>query len=190
MKRIVAIDFELANRHYLSACALGIVVFEEGVLVYEQGFLIKPPKQYNTFIPEFIAIHNIQPNDVLSAMPFNALYQLLQPYFNDATLVAHNAPFDMQILKQLLLYYNIEIPSVSYTCTVLLSRKLFSNLANHKLNTVANHLKISLDHHQAHSDAKACMHIVLYGLAKYRVESIESLCLQVNVKIKGLMNEF
>lgn len=188
MKKIVAIDFELANHHYLSACAIGIVVLEEGVIVFEQGFLIKPPTQHGMFIPEFIAIHHIQPMDVKNALSFDKVYQKIHSYFDEASLIAHNAPFDMGILKALSAYYGCSLPNLEYACTVQLSRRLFTSLANHKLNTVADHMQIELDHHQAHSDAKACMHIVAYGMSMLRVESIEKLCLKANVKIKRLFD--
>lgn len=186
MNKIVAIDFELANHHYLSACALGIVVFEDGVITFERGYLIKPPTQHSVFIPEFISIHNIQPDDVKHALSFDQVFKKIEPYLIDSSLIAHNAPFDMGILKQLSTYYNCVLPNLNYTCTVLLSRKLFPMLYNHKLNTVADYLQIDLDHHQAHSDAKACMHIVAYGMSMMQVESIENLCLKANVRIKRL----
>jgi DNA polymerase-3 subunit epsilon len=188
MSKIVAIDFELANHHYLSACALGIVVLDEGVIVFEEGFLIKPPTQHNVFIPEFIAIHKIQPEDVEYALSFDQVYEKIKFHLNDATLIAHNAPFDMSILRELSRYYQCPLPNLNYACTVLLSRKLFSSLSNHKLNTVASYLQIDLDHHQAHSDAKACMHIAAYGMSMYQVESVETLCLKMNVKIKRLFD--
>jgi len=40
--------------------------------------------------------------------------------------------------------------------TVNLAKKKLKQLPNHKLNTVAAHYEIGLDHHQALSDARAC----------------------------------
>lgn len=45
------------------------------------------------------------------------------------------------------------------TSTVSMSRKNLKNLENHKLNTVAKHYNIELDHHNALSDARACAQI-------------------------------
>lgn len=188
MNKIVAIDFELANHHYLSACALGIVVLEDGVITFERGYLIKPPTQHREFIPEFIRIHKIEPKDVLNALSFDQVFERIRPFLVDASLIAHNAPFDIGILKQLSSYYSCALLNLDYVCTVRLSRKLFPMLYNHKLNTVAEFLQIDLDHHQAHSDAKACMHIVAYGMSLFEVESIENLCLKANVKIKRLFD--
>ncbi len=187
MSKIVAIDFELANRDFLSACAIGIVVYEDGVITFEKGYLIKPPDHVGYFIQEFIDIHNIKAEDVEHALSFDVLFDKLLHHFDNAVLVAHNAAFDMAVLKTLLVFYNITFPSLRYTCTVSLSRVLFKGLSNHKLNTVASYLNIPLDHHQAHSDAKACMYIVLEGLAVTQSDDIEKLSLKTNVRVKRLL---
>ncbi len=186
MSKIVAIDFELANRHFLSACALGIVVVDDGVVSFEKGYLIKPPLEHNYFIDDFIVIHHIQPQDVLSALDFKQIYQKLANHFNNATIIAHNAEFDIGILKELIQYYDLKPPQSDYVCTVKLARELIHGLSNYKLNTVARFLNIDLDHHQAHSDAKACTQIALYGLAKYGVDDILELCLRVNVRYRKI----
>lgn len=182
MSKFVAIDFELANRNFLSACAIGIVVVEDGVITFEKGYLMKPPLEHNYFIDEFIAIHQIQPQDVMNAMEFNQIYLKIYPYLEDATLVAHNAEFDIGILRELTEYYNLQLPSSHYVCTVRLARRLIRGLSNYKLNTVARYLNVALDHHQAHSDAKACCQIALYGLATHGVEDLLDLCLKINVR--------
>ena len=74
MNKIVAIDFELANRNYLSACALGVVVYQDGEIIFEKGYLIKPVLEFNYFIQEFIDIHHIQPMDVENALMFNQIF--------------------------------------------------------------------------------------------------------------------
>lgn len=187
MVKIVALDFELANKDYLSACALGIVVYEDGEIIFEKGYLIKPVQGFDVFIEEFINIHHIHPQDVENALSFDQIFERIHVHFQNAVLIAHNAEFDMGILRRLLAHYNIRPFTMQYACTVQLSRKLFVHLKNHRLNTVAEAMNVSLDHHQAHSDAKACMHIALYGLAKTRVESIENLCLITNVKLKKML---
>jgi DNA polymerase III subunit epsilon len=187
MSKFVAIDFELANRNFLSACAIGIVVVEDGVITFEKGYLIKPPLDYDYFIDEFIAIHQIQPQDVVHAMDFSQIYLMIYPYLDDATLIAHNAEFDIGILRELAQYYRLKLPNSYYVCTVRLARRLIKDLSNYKLNTVARYLNVALDHHQAHSDAKACCQIALYGLATNGVEDILALCLKINVRYRKIL---
>ncbi len=187
MSKFVAIDFELANRNFLSACAIGIVVVEDGVITFEKGYLIKPPLENNYFIDEFIAIHQIRPEDVMHAMDFNQIYVKILPYLDDATLIAHNAEFDIGILRELAQYYHLTLPNSHYVCTVKLARRLIKGLSNYKLNTVARYLNVELNHHQAHSDAKACCQIALYGLAIHDVEDILALCLKINVRYRKIL---
>ncbi|MCL2351334.1 MAG: PolC-type DNA polymerase III [Firmicutes bacterium] len=80
-------------------------------------------------------------------------------------LVAHNAGFDMGFVlaaaKRLesAAEYDIENPVLD---TVELSRALFPELTRHKLNTVAEHLGVSLEnHHRASDDARAAAEILL-----------------------------
>ncbi len=186
MAKIVAIDFELANRHFLSACALGIVVLDDGVITFEKGYLIKPPIEHGDFLDEFVMIHHIQAQDVVHAMSFDMLFDKIRHHFDDAIIIAHNAEFDISILRELLMYHDIQLNPVKYACTVELARRTIRGLSNYKLNTVAGFLGVDLDHHQAHSDAKACCQIALYGLAKFRLEDLEELCRLVHVRIKTL----
>jgi DNA polymerase-3 subunit epsilon len=51
----VAIDFETADRHRDSACALAMVRVESGEIVKTEHRLIKPPRMYF----EFTYIYNI-----------------------------------------------------------------------------------------------------------------------------------
>ena len=76
-------------------------------------------------------------------------------------LVAHNASFDMNVLKSCLLDYEIDWkPYARYLCTVKMGRSLFPD-RSHKLNMVCEHFGISLNHHQADSDSRACAEILL-----------------------------
>ncbi len=159
-KYLIAIDFETANSHPLSACAVGIIVFLDGEIVFEYESLIKPPYKYREFAYFNTKIHNITLNDVKDAKYWKDIYPKFEKYFNEGVIVAHNASFDVKVLKNLNNYYKITYDDINYYCTVELSRKVLPYLDNHKLNTVSNYLEISLDHHNAKSDAVACGLIV------------------------------
>ena len=76
-------------------------------------------------------------------------------------LVAHNAVFDMNVLKNCLRDYNIIWkPYVRYTCTVQFGRRMQPGMS-HKLNDVCDRYGICLNHHQANSDSRACAEILL-----------------------------
>ena len=76
-------------------------------------------------------------------------------------LVAHNAVFDLGVLKKCLDYYEIEWkPYVRYICTVQTGRRVIPGIS-YKLNDLCDHYGIALDHHQAASDSRACAEILL-----------------------------
>ena len=54
----------------------------------------------------------------------------------DAVLVAHNAPFDSSFLKAAAARHGIKL-QYTYVDTVPISRALFPNLKNHKLDTLS-----------------------------------------------------
>jgi len=158
--KLIAIDFETANNHRESACAVGITVFESGELSEEHYYLIKPHSKYNNFSWRNIEIHGITDKMVEDALEWDSVFEKIQHLFRDCYVVAHNVAFDIGVFKSLNYLYHISFPAFPYFCTVELTRKLYPHLQNHKLNTVCEYMGISLNHHEASSDARACGLIV------------------------------
>lgn len=156
----VAIDFETANSDLLSACAVGIIVFFEGEVIFEYESLIKPPKANGEFKYFNTTIHKITASDVKNAPTWDKIYPLIFQYLNGSIIVAHNAKFDISVLKALNTYYELNLLEADYFCSVELSRLMLPYLKNHKLDTVSDFLDIKLDHHNAKSDAMAAAMIV------------------------------
>ncbi len=155
-----SIDFETANNSRTSACSIGLVKVENGQIVAEKSCLIKP--QPNFFISRFIDIHHITPAMVADAPLFGELWPDIRELIEDSeALIAHNAPFDMGVLRACLEMEMIRSYLPPHFCTVRLSKKYLPFLINHKLNTVSDYFGIELDHHEALSDARACAKILL-----------------------------
>lgn len=153
-----AIDFETADT--CDPCEIGITRVENGEIVFQQSWLIKPAcYPYMNFYHQ--QVHGISSKSLANAPTFDELWPKLVSYFDDQTLVAHNAAFDMRVLCAALQHYDLALPYVDYFCSVAVSRKLWPTLPNHKLNTVSSHLGIRFSHHRAGDDAMACAHIVL-----------------------------
>ena len=182
----VGIDFETANSDPLSACAIGLVVFNAGEVVFEFESLIKPPKKYGEFKYFNTTIHKIQAHDVIDAKTWDQIYPILQPYLTDSLMVAHNATFDIRVLKALNEYYKIDLPAADYFCSVALSRKIMPYLNNHKLNTVSDFLEITLDHHDAKSDAMASAQIVYKCMIMTKTTGLLELLENVDLNTKRL----
>ncbi|WP_309730755.1 3'-5' exonuclease [Chamaesiphon sp. OTE_75_metabat_556] len=155
--KLVAIDFETANRNPNSACALGIVQIENNTIVHEEIFLIRPP----SYQFEFTRIHGIIWADVAQAPTFKQVWTQISTRIETAdALVAHNASFDRRVLYACCDLYQIPQPKQRFICTVALARERW-NLYPTKLPDVCNYLNINLNHHQALSDARACAEIAI-----------------------------
>ena len=184
--KITVIDFETANNFPESACSIGLVVFEEGVILHEAVYLIKPDPKHAFFEPFNISIHGISPEDVENEKTFQELWPELYPWFNRSLLVAHNAPFDMGILSALIKLYGISKPLCTYIDTLEIARRLWSFLPNHRLNTVCDYLGIALNHHEALSDAHGSALILMNGMAEVNDFDIGSLINHLKLKEKVL----
>ena len=160
MPSFIAIDFETANPHKDSACAIGLVKVVKGKIVAREQRLIDPQ---DYFYEQFIDVHGITPEDVVEAPTFEQVWKELSPLLKGADfLAAHYAPFDRSVLLACCAAYGIKLPTQPFFCTVRLARTAW-NLRPTKLPYVCDALGIKLKHHDPLSDALACARIVLKG---------------------------
>lgn len=184
MLDFTAIDFETANKYANSACSLAAVTVHGGAVSDEAYTLIQPP--FMVFSPDNIRIHGITPEQVRSKAKFDALWPAIRPHLDGRILVAHYAVFDTRVLRSLIKTYGLKPPSASYACTVEISRRVWPDLPNHKLDTVAAYLGFSFHHHQALDDARACAHIVREAAKKTGTSSVEDLLDELGLSLKPL----
>ena len=98
--KFTAIDFETANYKRSSVCSLGLAVFENGELIEQQYYLIKPVPNY--YEATNTRIHGITKAKTDTVPNFEVLWPQISKYFNDSVLVAHNAGFDLSALRAVL----------------------------------------------------------------------------------------
>lgn len=155
----VALDFETANSSRDSVCSIGLVEYEQGQLKQEYYRLVKPKRNY--FSSFNIGIHGIKEQDVEDASEFGELWEReIRDLIEGKLVVAHNAQFDMSVLRAVLDQYNLPYPMIAYNCTVNISKKTW-HLPKYNLNIVSDHLGIPLNHHQALDDARASAQILV-----------------------------
>lgn len=157
MTKIVAFDFETANKNKVSAISLGIVVMEDGRETAHDIMYFCPPTGDDF---EFTYIHGMTYDDVKDKPYFSHYYDKIREYFDDAVLVAHNASFDLEVLKRSCEYYGLPKFNNPTLDTVAIARICLPNLENHKLSTVCDRLRIPLNHHEALSDSYGCLGIL------------------------------
>lgn len=177
----VAIDFETANEKRNSACSIGITVVENNIIVEERHWLIKPLEM--RFESINIWIHGIKEEDVENEKNFKELWSEIRPYLEGKLVVAHNASFDMSVLRKTLDSYNLEYPTIDYCCTMIMARNFYPYLENSKLNTVSEHLGHKFNHHNASADATACANILIKIVEELEVENINDLSKYICFKI-------
>jgi len=157
LDRFVAIDFETADYGSDSACAVGLVRVESGVITGEMLRLICPPRSQMMFTH----IHGLKMSDVSGMPKFDKIWLEIVEFTQGITdFVAHNASFDRKVLHACCLTYGISPPSNPFHCTVQIARKIFGIYPT-KLSNVCQVLGIDLNHHEALSDARACAQIVI-----------------------------
>ncbi len=182
----VAIDFETASSHS-SPCAVGVAVVKGGVVSYTFYTLIKPQDDY--FAPYNFKKHGITPEDVADQPEFPVVWEELKPLLESGLVIAHSAGFDMSVLRQTLELYGLPFPSFDYTCSLMISKKVWPKpiLPNHELDTVAKHLDIELEHHNALSDAKASGLIGCQACKKKDADTFDILADKLGIRHKRFM---
>lgn len=162
MSRFAAIDFETANYRQESACALGVVIVEDGRIVRAIHELIRPPSSW--FV--FTHIHGLTWDDVREAPEFGEIWPLIANELAGVEFIAaHNAPFDRGVLRACCAAHRLPLPAQPFVCTVQLARAQW-DIRPTKLSDVCHRLDIALRHHQADSDAEACARIVIAATAQ------------------------
>ena len=74
-----------------------------------------------------------------------------------------------------------------YIDTVTVSRKVYPELYNHKLNTVCEYLSIDLSHHNGKSDAMGCLMILLKAMSAYDIYEPEEFIKRIRLPLKHNM---
>lgn len=157
----VAIDFETANRRRDSACAVGAVRVEDGVVRERYQSLVRPPTRHF----EFTGLHGIAWKDVAKAPSFRTVWAELRALCEGVDfLAAHNASFDASVLDACCDHHGLPRFDHRFECTVALARRVWG-IHPTRLDCVAAELDIPLRHHEAISDAQACAQIVLRAWA-------------------------
>ncbi len=172
----VAIDFETANNNFNSACSLGIAAVKNNEICKKDYFLIHPPTL--DFNKKNISINGITPKDIENSPLFPDIWNDIHTYFDDNIIIAHNAVFDMSVLKNCLLEYDISMPNFNYICSIPISTKLCRGKGIGKsLEDRAKYFGVDLGHHHnSLDDAAACANLVIECIKRAHKKNLESFC--------------
>ncbi len=155
MQNFAAIDFETANQHRSSVCSVGIVIVRKGVIVDKYYSFIRPEPNFYTYFTT--QVHGLTDADTNNAPSFPQVWQEITKKIDNLPLLAHNSPFDEGCLRAVFKLHNMPYPNYKFHCTCQASRRIFKDLPNHQLQTVAKQCGYNLtNHHHALADAEAC----------------------------------
>ena len=168
MSTFVAIDFETADPGADSACAVALVRVEGWEVVAKAVRLIRPPRRWI----QFSYIHGIEWQHVADQPPFGDVWPQLMPLLDGADqLVAHNAPFDRDVLRACceaagpgnadgaVSLYRARSPGGPGTC------------GRRTCRPCCRFLNIPLNHHDPLSDAEAAARIVIAARKAFPVRA-------------------
>jgi DNA polymerase III subunit epsilon len=158
----VAIDFETANRRRGSACAIGMCKIENGIVVDRYKKYLRPvPFEFESMNT---AVHGIRASDTVHALTIAEDWANIKAFVGDLQLVAHNASFDRSVLDNSLEACGLKASGWHIACTMLQAKRIFEGEIT-KLRDLCQKFEISLNHHDAGSDAEACALVRLELLA-------------------------
>ncbi len=177
-----AIDFETANGFRGSPCAVGLSKVRGGRVVEETSWLMRPPEGHDHFDPRNVRIHGIQSSMVTRMPRFCDLFAEIGGFIGGDTLVAHNAAFDLGVIRSALEVSGLAGPAYEYACTVILSRRNYSQLS-YSLPFVAEAAGVPLQNdHDAVGDARACAGIMIDIAARNEAGSLAELYTAMGVQ--------
>ena len=177
----VAIDFETANERRCSPCALGLAVVNAGRVAETAYWLIRPKEL--VFNPYNIFIHGITEEDVRDKPELPDLWPTIRRYVEGKMVLAHNASFDMSVLRHTLIEYRIGFPEFQYCCTRIIAKKTWPGFPTYRLDFVAASLGVQFEHHQALEDALACAEIARRAIEVAGGTSVQELADRVGMRI-------
>lgn len=170
-----AIDFETANSSPASACSVGLVRVRAGEVVAQTGWLIRPPAGHDTFNEWNIKIHGIHAHQVADAATWTQQIDRLCGFAGADVLVAHNAGFDLNVLRRACEATGIDAPPYRSLCSLAVARKTY-DLDSYRLPKAAEAAGFgAFPHHDALADARACAQIVIDAARRVGATDIDNL---------------
>jgi len=182
-----AIDFETANPSTASACAVGLARVRGGRVVATASWLIQPPPGHDEFAEWNTRIHGIRAADVVAAKRWTDQLDDLAAFAGADVLVAHNAGFDMNVLKRACAATGDPCPPYRYVCSLQVSRKVY-DLESYRLPLVAAAAGFGeFPHHDAGADAHACAQIIIDAARRMGARDVHMLAELVGVKVSQIV---
>lgn len=163
--KILAIDFETASGRD-AVCAVGLYLFGEGE-PFSEHHLVNPEIPDDQWDPMAMFIHGISPGDVVGAKTFPEVWLRIEELSAGATFLAHNAGFDMSVLRHSFARYSMSPGEIRYLCSAKIAKKTWPEIPTTRLDYLSEMLKIEFIHHNPEEDAIASAEIFRLATTKH-----------------------
>ena len=184
--KTLAIDFETANGQRVSACSLGLAWIENGTVVRNESRLIRPKEiRFNRFN---VFLHKIEPNHVLDQPDFPTVFSEFVGDISGAMVLAHQAEFEVSVIRETLQQYRQACPEFSYLCTRMIAQAVWPDCGGSSLELVTDYLGISFKHHDAAEDAVACAKVALTAAKAVGATTMTDLAGKISLEIGRIRN--
>ena len=123
---IAVLDFETMNSNTDSPCEVGISLIKDLKVQSVYSSYINPPN--NFFSSKNAEIHKISKNTISEAPPFEKVYPEIKSIIQNVHIViAHNAHFDVSVLKSTIKRCNLEQLNYAYLDSINIFKQFLGN---------------------------------------------------------------
>lgn len=174
----IAVDLETATGNMDSACEIGIALVSNLRVIGRYNSLIQPPNNY--YWSKNSSIHGISSGDTENEKTFSEVWRDIKRLFGPVPVVAHNARFDMSVLRSCIKDENYS--DFAYVDTLKMVRDIVPG--RHGLAPCCNYFGISLkDHHRAGDDAVACAEVAIACIKTSGYSSLRDYCVYEGIPV-------
>ncbi|WP_313236079.1 exonuclease domain-containing protein [Sphingobacterium thalpophilum] len=157
------IDFETANKNPLSAVSLGIAHFKGQKLLDVKEFRLEPIIKHPW---EFEHIHGISINQSREYSTFEKQWEYIKPHLDNRLLVAHNAEFDINVLKETVSFIKQKLTNIRVVCTYKLAKRFMKYESSYKLENLCKDNGIPYWNHKAAYDAVSAGILFMHAISQ------------------------
>ncbi|MDO5445112.1 MAG: exonuclease domain-containing protein, partial [Eubacteriales bacterium] len=150
--RVIAINIETPNNEHDSICNIGITVGDTEKCL-STNVTVNPEEAIDD-VPD-----GMTEEEILNSPTLKELWPGMSKLLAGSLVIAHNASYDLTILKKALKAYGLEVPEFYQACTYRMSRKFHPEFDSYKLGSICETYQIPLDVKNAVSHSDACFDI-------------------------------
>lgn len=168
--QLVAFDTETSGAYPIGdeICEIAGIKWQNGQIIEEFQTLVRPTRPMSDFI---IGIHGITNEMVTDAPSIEEVIPRFHKFLSGSVAVAHHAAFDLGFVSFEFEKLGLGLPKDPALCSSLLSRKLFPESRNHKLQTLVEFFGLNKGTaHRALDDTKACLEVILKCFEKFGMD--------------------